>query len=263
MGRSRPLIAVCVALALLAATVSTARPASKGCGPRGYAYAGLLSPRNAFGVAGTLSAVANPLVERGHVAGWVGIGAPGEGPQGSDEWLQVGLNTIEGKSGKLYYEIAGPGGIRYVELATNVPAGRAYRVAVLEMANRPSVWRVWVDGRVASPPIWLPASHARLTPMAMAESWDGGEAVCNRYAYRFGGVALARRPGGAWSRLHKAAAHVLQDRGSRLVPARNGFVVVTAPAPVPLKPSGPPPSVRRAPSVSAAPSASQRGRVGP
>jgi hypothetical protein len=237
-------------LALLAASVSSARPASKGCGPRGYAYAGLQSPRNAFGVAGTLTAVADAVVQRGHVAGWYGVGAPGEGPQGTDEWLQVGLNTIEGKSGKLYYEIARPSGISYVELASAVPAGRSYRVAVLEMARHVDTWRVWVDGRPASPPIWLPASHGRLTPMAIAESWDGGAAACNRYEYSFGGMSLAARPGGGWSRLRKAAGRLLQDPGFRIVTARSGFVAVTSPPPV--RADGPPRSARRAPSTSTA-----------
>jgi hypothetical protein len=237
----------------------------------GYAYAGLQSPRNAFGIAGTLTAVADPLVERGHVAGWYGVGAPGEGPQGSDEWLQVGLNTIEGKSGKLYYEVARPSGISYVELASDVPAGRSYRVAVLETAHHANTWRVWVDGWPASPPIWLPASHGRLTPMAIAESWDGGAAACNRYEYSFGGVSLAGRPGGAWSRLRKASGHVLQDPVYRIVTARNGFVAVTLPPP--LRSAGPPPSVRRAPSTSSAapapaaaspmPAASQPRRLEP
>jgi len=263
MGRSRAVILAAAALALTAVAASPASPASKGCGPPGYAYAGLASQRNAFGVAGTVSATTNPLVQRGHVAGWVGVGAPGEGPNGSDEWLQVGLNTIAGKPGKLYYEIAQPWGIKYVELASNVPAGRSYRIAVLEMARHANVWRVWVNGKAASRPIWLPESHGRLTPMAIAESWDGGAPACNRYAYRFGGVSLAGVPGGGWSRLrlHRAHALVMQDQGSRIVPANNGFVAVTAPPP--LRPSGPPPSVRRAPSVAAAVSAQPRNRLAP
>jgi len=261
MGRTRALVLAAAALAL-AAAASPARPASKGCGPRGYAYAGLTSKRNAFGVAGTLSATTNPLVERGHVAGWIGVGAPGEGPNGSDEWLQVGLNTVAGNSGKLYYEIAQPWGIKYFDLASNVRAGRSYRVAVLEMAGHANSWRVWVNGKPASNPIWLPESHGRLTPMAIAESWDGGAPACNRYAYRFGGVSLAGVPGGGWSRLrlHRAHALVMQDPGSRVVPAQNGFMAVTAPAPPPLRQAGPPPSVRRAPSVAAAPVAPTQPR---
>jgi hypothetical protein len=264
MGRPRALVFVAAVLALVAAVASSpARPASKGCGPRGYAYAGLASRQNAFGVAGTLSATTNPLVERGHVAGWLGVGAPGEGPNGSDEWLQVGLNTVAGNSGKLYYEIAQPWGIKYFDLASNVPAGRSYRVAVLEMAGHANFWRVWVNGRPATRPIWLPESHGHLTPMAIAESWDGGAPACNRYAYRFGGVSLAGFPGGGWSRLrlHRAHALVMQDPGSRVVPASNGFVAVTAPPPLRL--SGPPPSVRRAPSVTAAATAQPRNRLDP
>jgi hypothetical protein len=84
---------------------------------------------------------------------------------------------------------------------------------VLETARHANVWRVWVDGRPVSSPIWLPQSHGRLTPIAIAESFDGGAPACNRYAYSFRGVSLAGRPGGAWSRLHKAAAQVMQDRG--------------------------------------------------
>src|SRR5262245_20498504 len=188
MGRPRALVFPAAVVALVAAAASSpARPASKGCGPPGYAYAGLASQRNAFGVAGTVSATTNPLVQRGHVAGWVGVGAPGEGPNGSDEWLQAGLNTIAGKPGKLHSGSAQPWGIKYVELASNVPAGRSYRIAVLEMARHANVWRVWVNGTAASRPIWLPQSHGRLTPMAIAESWDGGAPACNRYAYRFGG----------------------------------------------------------------------------
>jgi len=263
MGRSRALILLTAALAVMWASAAPARPAAKGCGPRGYSYAGLQAPRNAFGVAGTLSAAASPLVQRGHVAGWVGVGAPGQGPQGSDEWLQVGLNTIAGNPAKLYYEVARASGIKYVELASDVPPGRSHHVAVLETARHTNFWRVWVDGRPASRPIWLPQSHGRLTPMALAESWDGGAPACNRYAYSFGAVSLAGRPGGAWSRLHRAEALVLQDPGSRVVPARNGFMAVTAPPP--LRPSVPPPSVRRAPSATPALTATpvQPGRLGP
>ena len=40
-----------------------------------------------------------------HVAGWVGVGGPGLGPHGADEWLQVGLATFgDTNEGRLYYE---------------------------------------------------------------------------------------------------------------------------------------------------------------
>jgi hypothetical protein len=248
--RVRPLLLLLpVALAATLTVVAPAAPARKSCGSPGYAYAGLQARSKGFGVSATLSATAGALVEYGHVAGWIGVGAPGEGPQGADEWLQVGLNTIAGSTGALYYEVAQPWGIRYVGLASGVPVGRRYHVAVVETAGRRDVWRVWVDGKPASRPIWLPASHGRLTPMAMAESWDGDRAACNRYEYRFAGVRLAVRPGGSWARLRRRAADVLQDTGSRVVSARNGFVAVTAPAP-PRLPRRLPPA-ERAPAAAA------------
>lgn len=207
-----------VAAAALAAVVLAASPApaSAGCGPAGYAYAGMQSLRDGFGISTTLTALATPSVESGHVAGWVGVGAPGEGPGGTDEWLQVGLNSLRDTGHTLYYEIARPGhrDTEYVEVARNVPVGRALRVAVLETAAKRGTWRVWVDGKAVSPPIALPDSHGRLTPMAMAESWDGGRPACNRYAYDFEDVAIATAPGGPWQTVRRAT--VLQDPGYRL-----------------------------------------------
>ena len=146
-------------VALVGAAVASTTPAVsafKGCGRAGYAYAGLLGERGPSGVTATLTTLAEPLVQRGHVAAWVGVGAPGEGPNGTNEWLQVGLNRIAGRPAKLYYEVAGSSGISYVELDSNVLPGRRYRVAVLEMARRPDVWRIWVDGRPANGPSTSP-----------------------------------------------------------------------------------------------------------
>lgn len=221
-----------VVTGLAAIASSPAVPVSKGCGLRGYAYTGLQSDRQGFGVTATLTALADPLVERGHVAAWVGVGAPGEGPRGTNEWLQIGLNRIAGRDARLYYEIVQPWGTRYVELDRNISAGRRIQVSVLEMARRRDVWRVWVDARPASKPIYLPASHHRLTPMAMAENWDGGKPTCNRYKYRFRRVALAGSPGGSWTPLRTQQAEVVQDAGYRILPSQTGgFVAVTAPPP--------------------------------
>ena len=225
MSVRRFLCAASLALLLPALTAAPAAAAPRGCGARGYAYAGLQASDRAYGVSATLAAAALPLVEGGHVAAWIGVGAPGQGPGGADEWLQIGLNMIAGNPAKLYYEVASPAtGIRYFELASGVPAGRRYGVKVLEMGGRPDVWRVWLNGAPASPPIWLPQSHGRLTPMAMAENFDGGSPSCNRYEYRFRRVELAARSGGAWSPLHRHDASVLQDPGYQVVPATaNGF----------------------------------------
>jgi hypothetical protein len=232
MHPARWFFALAAALGVTAMTTSPAVPAYKGCGLPGYTYAGLQSDRNGFGMTATLSALAQPLVERGHVAAWVGVGAPGEGPNGTDEWLQVGLNRIAGDQAKLYYEIADAHGVRYAEVEASVPTGRLYHVAVLEMRGRTDVWRVWVDGRAVSGPIYLPRSHGKLTPMAMAENWDGGAPACNRYKYGFRRIALAGAPGGRWARLRTTQAQVLRDAGYRILPAATGgFIALTAPPP--------------------------------
>jgi hypothetical protein len=220
--------ALALACALVAGTV-TASPGFSGraCGARGYAYAGLARASGSYGVEAGLSMVAQPLVERGHVAAWVGVGGPGQGPNGTDEWLQAGVNRVVGGTSKLYYEIARPGlSVQYVELASSVPAGRQHRLAVLEMAGRPGVWRVWLDGRPASRPLYLAGSHGRLFPMAIAESWDAGAPACNRYAYRFRDVAVAGRPGGSWRPF--AGAQLMQDPGYRVIRSGDeGFVAAS------------------------------------
>jgi|SRR5581483_1635202 len=222
-----------LAVALIAAAGSClafAGPAaatSRGCGPGGFAYAGLTARAAGAGIAATLSAIAQPVVESGHVAAWVGVGGPNEGPNGEPEWVQVGLSAEPGKPGRLYYEVErGNADPRYFPIASGIPAGAKHRVAVAEVAGRPGTWRVWVDGKPASAPIYLPESHGNLTAMAMSESWDGGQPACNRYAYSFGHVALATRPGGTWRAL--VDANVLQDRIHRVLDrGAAGFVAMT------------------------------------
>jgi hypothetical protein len=171
------------------------------CGQGGYSYAGLGAPNRAYGV----SAVVTPLdafaVLNGHVAGWVGVGGPGEGPGRTNEWLQIGLSGFPGITGSdVYYEVALPHRFpTYHQVATAVPAGKAVKVTVLEMRNRPNYWRVWLNHRAVSPAIYLPQSHDRWTPIATAESWDGGTGgTCNTFLYRFRHVAVAQSMGGGW-----------------------------------------------------------------
>src|SRR5205823_13691537 len=97
---------VALVCALAAFSVAPAAQAA-GCGPRGYAWAGLeVAGTAGHGIGATLTSVATPVVQHGHVAGWVGVGGPSEGPGGTAEWLQVGLNTPSQVGGrqKLYYE---------------------------------------------------------------------------------------------------------------------------------------------------------------
>ena len=176
-----------------------------GCGnSNGYSYAGIGAPTRAFGI----SALITPLdafdILNGHVAGWVGVGGPGEGPNGTNEWIQIGYSGYPSITGSdIYYEVALPGRIpTYHQVSAGVPNGTLAKVTVLEMYHRPNWWRVWLDHKPVSPPIRLPDSHGRWSPIATAESWDGGTgATCNTFLYSFRHVSIARAPGGGWHQL--------------------------------------------------------------
>ncbi len=170
----------------------------------GYSYAGLGAPGQAFGISALITPLGAFDVLNGHVAGWVGVGGPGEGPNGTDEWLQVGLSGYPGVTGSdLYYEVARPNGYpTYHQVDTDLAVGKPVKVTVLEMHSRPDHWRVWVNHKAVSRPIYLPQSHARWTPIATAESWDGGTSgACNTFLYRFRRVSIARSAGGGWHSL--------------------------------------------------------------
>jgi hypothetical protein len=215
-ARSRTLLAA-AAVALLALVGASGALA---CGTAGYSYAGLASPSRAFGIGATVTPLAGFNVHSGHVAGWVGVGGPHQGPHSSDEWLQVGFSGFPDAAGAdLYYELTLPGKLpTYHQLATNLPLGKPARVAVLEMRERPNMWRIWVNGAAAAQPIYLPGSHGRWAPIATAESWDGGSSgMCNGFLYRFNRVSIARVPGGGWQRL--AGGYPISSSETRL--ARN------------------------------------------
>ena len=83
------------------------------------------------------------------------------GPDGSDEWIQIGLSAFPGSESRMYYEVKQPRtDAKYVELRSQIAPGERHRVAVLEVHGRPDVWRVWVDGAPASGPV-LPAGQPR------------------------------------------------------------------------------------------------------
>jgi hypothetical protein len=191
------------------------------CGSGGYTYAGVAAPTRAFGISASITPLPAFSVVAGHVAGWVGVGGVREGPNGTDEWLQVGFSAFPWESGSgLYYELTLPNREpTYHELAAGVPTGRAQRLAVLEIHGRPNWWRVWLNGDPASQPIHLPASHDRWAPIATAESWDGGTGGnCNGFLYRFNGISLARAPGGSWKPL--AGGYAITSPTTRLARGR-------------------------------------------
>ena len=213
--------AACAALAALSTPPEAS--ALEPCGKAGYSYAGFRSANAGHGVRATLVPLAQPSVSDGHVAAWVGVGGAGEGPNGSDQWLQVGLNAFNGTGSNLYYEVtAGGAAPRYHEIAANVSPGKRHRVAVLEIGKRPNWWRVWLNGKPASPAIHLPGSSGRFQPIATAETWDGGSHVCNGFNYRFDGLGVAAARGGSWKRF--VQAHRFEDRGYNVTSSASSFV---------------------------------------
>ena len=87
----------------------SAAPAQSRSCAGGYTYAGRLSATPAHGVRATLTALSKPEVAAGHVAAWVGVGGVGQGVDGTDAWIQVGLSAFPGSESRLYYEVARPG----------------------------------------------------------------------------------------------------------------------------------------------------------
>jgi hypothetical protein len=225
-----------VAAATLAAACALAVPSHAGaatCGEGTYAYAGMGSRQLVSGVAATIAPTAAPTVRDGHVDGWVGVGGPGLGPNGTDEWIQIGFTSIPGDSlNRIYYEIQRPNRqVEYRELRRDIPVGARHRFAVREMAGRPNWWRVWLDGSPASAPVFLPASHDRWTAQAVGESWAGmTSGACNAYAYTFANVAFAGAGGKAWSPFIRFQPY--QDPNYRLVRrSTSSFVARSVAAP--------------------------------
>jgi hypothetical protein len=204
LRRLIPLVLGTILLTSLAGTSSSASAGRAACGvdvPEngGYTYAGHQAVSAAHGVRATIAQVQTPEVEAGHVAGWVGVGGPGQGVNGTDEWLQVGLASVPGSDPFLYAEITRPGRAPSFQLVeAGVPVGASRRVAVLEMSGRPNWWRVWVDGDPVTKPIFLRGSSLRWAPIATAESWNGGQGACNGFSFRFEHVSVSTSLGGSW-----------------------------------------------------------------
>src|SRR5579884_1778723 len=85
---SRVTAARMLVLSLLAAVVvGVGAGVAEACAGGPYLYAGLAGDRRVAGIGATITpAPAGFDVRAGHVAGWVGVGGPGQGPNGTDEW---------------------------------------------------------------------------------------------------------------------------------------------------------------------------------
>jgi hypothetical protein len=192
------------------------------------------APSSAYRISARIAQLNAFDILNGHIAGWVGVGGPGAGPHGSNEWLRVGSVAFPGITGSdIYYEVAPPDTYpTYHVVSTGVTVGTYTKVTVLEMHNRPNWWRVWVNHKPVSMPIRLPKSHDGLMPNATSESWDGGTGgrggLCNDL-YRFRHVSIARAPGGDWQRvtdsypLESAVTRIQQARGAAGLLAAEGL----------------------------------------
>ena len=180
---------VCGLLGLAGGTV--AADASRICGVRGRSYVVVEDERVSRGITATLVSLVQPRIGDGLVAAWVGVGGPGQGRDGQDAWIQVGLSVYTGGT-KLYFETNRPGtGPEYTELEKNVAVDTRFRVGVREVAARPDWWRVWVNGAPVSAAVDLPGSSGRWHPTATAETWRNEPNECYRFAFRFERVAIS------------------------------------------------------------------------
>jgi hypothetical protein len=203
--RLRHPLALLVGALLVSVLVGASATAEAGpscAGPSrsgGYTYAGHQSDTNGHGVRATIAVTRALSVPAGHVAGWVGVGGPGQGANGGDAWIQAGVASLPGMEPFIYAEVTREGRepeFRLIE--EGVAVGRSHRVAVLEVAGRPGWWKIWIDGQAVTEPVRIAGSSGRWAPIATAESWNGGEAQCNSFAFRFERVSVAYGGGGAW-----------------------------------------------------------------
>ncbi len=220
--KSARLLLATASVAMLALVAGAATASA--CGRNGYSYAGLAAPTVGSGISAVITPLGSFDIPNGHVAGWVGVGGPGEGPHGTDEWIQIGLSGFPGLYTDVYYEVARPHhNPVYHEVVANPPADHPYHFAVLE--DRPNTWRVWMNGKPVSPRIYLPQSHNQFMPIATAESWDGGTGgACNHFLYGFQHVKIANRPRGRFHNLVggskiRSAQTTMQRSGTAFIAA--------------------------------------------
>jgi hypothetical protein len=209
-----------------ASTQASAGRACVNSAREGYSYAGHQATYRGHGVRATVTMTREPSVDVGHVAGWVGVGGPGQGANGEDEWIQAGIASMPGFDPVIYAEITREGRApEFVLVEEGVAYGRPHKLAVLEMSGRPGWWRVWVDGYAVTEPVRLLGSSGRWAPIATAESWNAGTASCNEFGFRFERVSVSYGGGGSWRPF--VPGHRFLDGGNQLrdlasAPAQTG-----------------------------------------
>lgn len=181
---------------------------------KGYSYSGLQGGRAISGVRATIRVMQTPNVHEGHVAGWIGIGGSDLGPGGVAEWLQTGYAAWPPDTLQVYYELTLPGqATTYHMLKQQATVGEVHTVALIE-TNRKGSWRVWLDGRPASPAYYLKGSHATYKPQGIGENWTTST-TCNTYDWLFSDIRVELRRGWRWTTGRKPG-YKWQDAGYKI-----------------------------------------------
>ena len=155
LRRSTPIAATLLCLVFVTSSQSARNLSTSAvCGVKTYSYAGIQAATTAGGVSATLAATTIPTVLNGHVGAWIGLGGTQAGPGRTAEWIQVGLAAFTSDQTESYYEVTQAGSpTRFTESDSNIARDVPQHFAVLEMVNRRSWWRVWVNGKAVTSPI--------------------------------------------------------------------------------------------------------------
>ena len=192
-----------------------------------YTYGGVEANQTRSGARAKIVLKQTAKVAWGHAAAWVGVGGPGKGPSGTDQWLQSGYAGFDTGETFIYYEVTKPNKApQFHPIGADIKPGESHEVAVFE--TKKNTWRVKLDGKWASPEIVLPESDGTFKPQLLGESWSGGTGKCNQYQYEFKKVQLSSAVGGSW--VNGKAGYIFKDAQTKKLNAQAFSVRATASA---------------------------------
>ncbi len=187
----------------LCARVGNTEAGGRACGVDvagngGYSYAGHQSADRGHGVRATITATRALQVDAGHVAGWVGVGGPGQGVGGEDAWIQVGIASAFGtRTVPLRGDHARRPLPEFIPLDPDVRSARR-GTSRCSRSRAPGMLARLGRRQPVTKPVKIRGSSGRWAPIATAESFSGGKVACNSFAFRFERVLVSHGPGGAW-----------------------------------------------------------------
>ena len=153
------------ALAAVVLTSLAGASAASACGNGGYSYAGIASSSPAYGIGALITPLPAFNVLSGHVAGWVGVGGPRQGPERHGRVAPGRVQRLRRLAGSnLYYEVTLPGGSPRLPPDRDGPPGRQPRAAS-RCSRCASARTTGASGSTAQPsrePIRLPGEQRPL-----------------------------------------------------------------------------------------------------